>query len=599
MIILLVLFTVIAWVVFRNARNPEVVRVNLVAQQYGDAWRDGSLDKIEYDPLSAPETASDPSKPQAAGDPGKVRDNVAWITHSLDPTGTLKPVSVQSREDSVILDPNGAVAHVTLDVTWVLQRTGLSNQGQTWRYPVLLDERKGSDGRWRVAWMPRSVHPQIVHGLVLVKHRVLAPRATILGAGDTPLPPAKQSTLAQAVLGSVTAAANGTQAALAPGRGAVGDRIGLSGMQGQFDSRLAGLASVEVRAERAQGYIGVEPVIAPVFVGPPEAPKPLQLTLDARTQQRAEAALAGVRTPAALVVVKPSTGELIAVANNDPANDLGLGAQQPPGALMGLTTGLALLRSGQDNLNTRVDCSAPWTYQEQLFRNAQGPAIPGVTLGAAIEGGCTTGIAREHAKVSPGDVEKAAYDLGLAAPDPRDPTTTTTNSDAPNVDAVGDQLGIPAFQGLVPVDADPLHHAENLSGEGKILVSPLSVTRATATVATGARQSVRFVVNPPAKTADVTKALSPQEVASLQDLMARSVTEQGGTAHGLVNVGGETPHAMAATSGYGTGASTTRTAWCTGYRGDYAFTALVTQAPAAQGVSPAVNAVASFLRQTG
>jgi len=299
-----------------------------------------------------------------------------------------------------------------------------------------------------------------------------------------------------------------------------------------------------------------------------------------------------VRTPATLVVVKPSTGELLAVADANSAQDLGLSAQQPPGSLIGLASALTMLRNGY-TLNSRLNCSSPWTYDGQVFRNSQGPGIDKVTLGAAVEGGCTTGIAGEYSHIQAADLRTALFDLGLVTPSPG------VTSDAPDVDFVGDQLGTAAFYGVAPTDTDPLHHVENLVGEGKVLVSPLALARATATVATGVRQSVRLVVDPPARAADLTKPLSTTEAASLQDIMLKAVTEPGGSANALSRVGGDLPHAMAGTAGYGTGSTATRTAWCTGYRGDYAFTVLITNAPTGQGASGAVTAAGNFLKLAG
>jgi len=128
-----------------------------------------------------------------------------------------------------------------------------------------------------------------------------------------------------------------------------------------------------------------------------------------------------------------------------------------------------------------------------------------------------------------------------------------------------------------------------------VLVSPLSMTRAVATVSQGQRQAVKLVLDPPAHTQDRRERLSPQEAASLQDIMRKGVTETGGSAHALAGLPGET-HALSGTAGYGTGQNATRTAWCTGYRGDYAFTVLITDSQAAQGAAGAVQVARNFLQ---
>jgi len=78
-------------------------------------------------------------------------------------------------------------------------------------------------------------------------------------------------------------------------------------------------------------------------------------------------------------------------------------------------------------------------------------------------------------------------------------------------------------------------------------------------------------------------------------VMAKAVTEQGGSAHALAGLPGSPVYAMAATAGYGTGRTDVRAAWVTGFRGDYAFTVLVPNAPAADGTRIALEVARRFL----
>ncbi|HEX2809572.1 MAG TPA: NTF2-like N-terminal transpeptidase domain-containing protein, partial [Kineosporiaceae bacterium] len=417
MLLVLLLFLGIAGVLLQNAQNPELVRINLVAQQYGDAWRDGTLASLEFDRLSWPDVGK--------GDAKRIAANVDWITRWLgDPKSNSGPgphptsVEVDHTVTSVrTSDPT--LADVTLQVTWTLQRSGLSQTGQIWSYPVKLTERN-SGGRWRVVWNPSAVHPKIVHGLVLIRNRALAPRATVIGAGDTPLPPAGKPGLARGLLGSMITSATHEQSELAALRATAGDTMGVQGLESEFDQQLAGGASIEVDAVRDPRYANLPEVTGPLFVGPPDTPSPVKVSLDARTQGWVEQALTSVKQPTTLLVVKPSTGELLGVAKGGPnaktqinsGQDPGLLSQAPPGPMFGMAAALALLRAGnsQNTLNTRLDCSSPWTYsgnykgdyQSQVFRNPPGaPDIPGVTLGAAVEGAGATCFARAASSVTP------------------------------------------------------------------------------------------------------------------------------------------------------------------------------------------------------
>jgi hypothetical protein len=600
LILVLVLFAVLAALVYVNNQNPEIRRINLVAQQYADAWRTGRLDGLEYDELSGPDVTK--------GDPAKIADNVKWIVNGLD--GAIDKVS-DMRPEKVEVDRGTTqrggkgdnLATVKLWVTWKLQPTGLDQSAHYWTYPVTVQERL-LGGRWRVVWAPQSVHPAIRHGLVLKVTRSVPARGGLLGAGDTPLPPNGSPNLAKGLLGSIAAASSHEQAELAALRAKPGEPVGVAGLQDLYDERLAGSAGVQVVASAVQGY-AVTPPSAPLYVGPPETPKPLKVTLDRRTQQWAEQALGSASAQATLVVVKASTGELLAVANTAPtgtapAADYGLSSQQPPGPVFGLASTLALLRSPAASqqtqetyqLTTRIDCSQPYTVGGQVFRNTQGPNLAGVQLGAAVEGGCVTGLARVSADVTPKALQTAAYDLGLATP-------KSTSGDAPGLLTVADQLGTPAFHGTVPPtdeepETDAVHHAENMVGEGQVLVSPLSMARAVSTVASGTRRSVRLIVDPPARQEDQPKDLNPGETEALRLLLSKGVTEQGGSAHALAALGDV--HALAGTAGYGTGKGQRRQAWCVGYLGDYAFAVLV---PNAGGnATQAVTIASKFLDAT-
>lgn len=602
LLLVLVLFGVFSTFVYVNSQDPEIRRVNLVAQQYADAWRTGGLADLEYDRLSNPDVDG--------GESGKIADNVKWIVNGLD--GAIDD-KADIRPEKIVVDraqttregKGDDLATTRLWVTWKLLPVELDQSAHYWTYPVTIRERL-FHGHWRVVWSPESVHPAIRQGLVLQLRRTLPARSNVLGAGDTALPPSSRPTLAQGLLGAITTRASTVQANTNPLRAKPGDTVGVAGLQDLFDARLAGGPGIEVTTYLVPGYSGLSPTQAPLFVGAPETPKPLRITIDRRTQTWAEDALAGTTTRATFVVVKPTTGELLAVANTVPAGttqpvDYGLSSQHPPGPVFGLASTLALLRSPARSqqtrqhyqLTTRIDCSQPFAVGGQVFRNYQGPSLAGVQLGAAVEGGCVTGLARVADDVAPETLQLAAYDLGLSTP--RDPTNRT-----PGLLAVSDQLGAPAFHGLVPPtpeepDQDLVHRSENMVGEGQVLVSPLSMARSAATVASGTRRAVRLVVDPAPRHSDIPKDLPPGELDALRLLMSKGVTEPGGSAHALAPLGDV--HALAGTAGYGTGQSQRRQAWCVGYLGDYAFAVLIPDVTTAS-AAPAVAVASRFLNAT-
>jgi len=592
-VFVLAVFTLLSVVVLVDNGNRELRRINLVADQYADAWTSGSLQKVDYDALSGPDVTG--------GDAAQVADRVRTIVHDLDGSGKITPATVTVERGATArstADPH--LASTRLTVTWDLRRVGLTGPGHAWTYQVTLQERQ-HEGRWRVVWRPESVHPAVRHGIVLRVQRSTAPKASVAGPGGTALPPDGAPDLAKALLGTLAARPTPEQATVDPLRAAGGAAVGVAGLQDLYDQRVTGGPRITVTAGVQQGVKGVVAPPEPLLVAPPGPPTPVRLTLDPRTQAWAETALRAAGSAATLVVARPSTGEVLAVANTAPTVEQGLSARQPPGSLFGLTSYLALLRQGF-TAGSPVNCERPFAYPGQgtVFTDAQGPTIDGVRLAAAVEGGCTTALARLAGKVSPVDLQNAAWDLGFATP------LTERDRRTPGWIAVADQLGAPAWLGRVHADGsdvgtggDPdgaravpdVHRALDLVGAGTVLVSPLSVTRATATVATGQRRALRLVAAPAPTHPDVVKPLDAGATRSLQEVMLASVTESGGSAHALAQVTGSPVAAMAATAGSGT----VRTAWVTGYRGDYAFTVLLPAAPAADGTRTALEVARRFV----
>ncbi|MCW2579367.1 MAG: penicillin-binding protein transpeptidase, partial [Blastococcus sp.] len=128
-------------------------------------------------------------------------------------------------------------------------------------------------------------------------------------------------------------------------RYAAGDQLGLSGLQRAFQEQLAGAPGFTVSAvsteetadDEGRQLAAVEPV-------PGTA---VQTPLVPAIQNAADAAVAGQQLPTHLVVVRPGTGELLAVASNEAADaSNALAGQFPPGSSMKTMTATALLSAG-------------------------------------------------------------------------------------------------------------------------------------------------------------------------------------------------------------------------------------------------------------
>src|SRR4051812_14856894 len=158
-----------------------------------------------------------------------------------------------------------------------------------------------------------------------VKARIYQLPGTVFHADTALLPPT--TGFGQALLGTVgTATADVLKAAGTSYR--EGDVLGLSGLQAQFQKRLAGAAGGRVVVE---DVIGTAKQTLATFA--PKAGSDVATTVDQKVQLAAEAALAREPKPAALVAVRASTGDVLAVVNSPDATsyDRALEGHYPPG----------------------------------------------------------------------------------------------------------------------------------------------------------------------------------------------------------------------------------------------------------------------------
>src|SRR5690606_37633187 len=126
---------------------------------------------------------------------------------------------------------------------------------------------------------------------------------------------------------------------------------------------LSGLAELwQQRTDEAAGWAVTAQTDAGARRVGGEDPKPvgdIASTLDIGLQRAAEAALAPLPTPAALVAIQPSTGGLLAVAQNAPADAQGpiaLTGLYPPGSTFKTVTTSAALQAGVATPDTVLAC---------------------------------------------------------------------------------------------------------------------------------------------------------------------------------------------------------------------------------------------------
>jgi cell division protein FtsI/penicillin-binding protein 2 len=332
------------------------------------------------------------------------------------------------------------------------------------------------------------------------------------------------------------------------GRYAAGDRAGTSGLQRQYDTRLAGDPGVTV--ETSSGTV--------LFRQDPVEGSDVKLTLDADVQGAAEGALGGAGgVPSALVAVDVPSGDVIASANSPELGfDRALTGQFPPGSTFKVATSYALLGNGQVTPSTPVSCPQSTVVDGMRVRNFEGETLGSPTFRDDFVHSCNTAFVQVASSLGNGELSRAADALGVGA-------------------GWGDALGVEGvFDGSVPRNNGATDKAAASIGQGRDLVSPVSLAVMTASVARGSYVQPALVVDPEPSGVDRSpQQLDGKVVRQLRDFMRGVVTE--GTATVMQGTPGGAVHGKTGTAEFGSGDPPKTHAWFVGWQGDVAFAVLV------------------------
>ncbi|KMO67378.1 penicillin-binding transpeptidase domain-containing protein [Mycolicibacterium chlorophenolicum] len=337
----------------------------------------------------------------------------------------------------------------------------------------------------------------------------------------------------------------------------------LSGLSELWQQRMDAAAGWAVTAQTAAGA---------QRVGGADA-KPvgdISSTLDIGMQRAAEDALASLPTPAALVAIQPSTGNLLTVAQNAPADAQGpiaLTGLYPPGSTFKTVTVSAALQAGQVTPDSVVGCPGTENIEGRQIPNDNDFDLGQVPLHTAFARSCNTTMGRLAVNLPPDGLTKAAAQLGLGIDYTAPGMTTVTGS--------------------VPVADTSALRVEEGIGQGKVTASPFGMALVAATLAHGSVPAPAIVAGQPGK-ADRTPEPLPAGVdEQVQAMMRETVT--GGTATQLQDIPdmlGKTGTAEYIDDQHAHG-------WFVGIRGDLALAVFVSDAGSS---TPAVDAAGRFLR---
>ncbi len=309
--------------------------------------------------------------------------------------------------------------------------------------------------------------------------------------------------------------------AIPPGAAEVVDAAG-NNLQDSGDPGIDNIAAaLKTSAPAGQGTPGVEvelvrgstPVTSTALVlSHPVATGVVKTTIDPRVEAAAESAVQA-QADSSMVVLQPSTGDILAVANNDGANDFALTARVAPGSTNKIITSTALFTSGLVSSPSQpVECPQQLVINGDTFKNDKGESEPPSTpFLVDFAASCNNAFARWYTSIG----------------------STTLAQTARKYYGLNQQWNIGIGPGgpyyAIPSAAYNGELAQELFGQGQLEASPLAMASVGATVDTGSFKQPIVVAGQP----QLAATPLPASVHQYLWQMMRAVTQSGGTAAGV------------------------------------------------------------------
>ncbi|WP_072688980.1 penicillin-binding transpeptidase domain-containing protein [Rhodococcus marinonascens] len=495
----------------------------------------------------------------------------------------------------------------TMDVSWPFA------PGQEWKYSTSGNATKAGDD-WKIIWDPAVLAPGLTDGTTLRYTPTSGTPAKVLAASGAPILEQQVVTLVNLESGADTAAVAELLAPIEPTITAPSLQQDLDGADGKpvtaITLRTEDLAPIESRLRQLDGVtlapqtrlITLDKALASPTLSDlgdlwqqgqdasagwavqlvaqdgsaksiageqgPEAPD-IATTLDLPMQMAAEGALADVPQQAVIVALRPSTGAVLAVAQNASADAIGpiaLTGLYPPGSTFKTVTTSAALQAGAVTPDTVLPCPGTENIEGRQIPNDGEFDLGDVPLHTAFAHSCNTTMGRLAAGLPADALEKAALQFGLG------------------VDYV--TPGLTTVTGNVPVADSSAARVESGIGQGQVTASPFGMAMVAASIANDSTPLPMVVQGEPG-TADQTPPPAPASVtADLRTMMRETVTA--GTATALQDIPG-----LLGKTGTAESESGPAHGWFVGIKGDLAFAVFIAGADSS---APAVLAAGRFLR---
>jgi Penicillin binding protein transpeptidase domain len=387
-------------------------------------------------------------------------------------SGAAGATAAQPRQD-VAFSVNASVA----------AGSGTSAVRASWKYhSALVAYQKAKSSVWFVEWQPDVVAANVTAATHLAAVSVPPTVSMVTDAGGANL-----TSYGDAGLDTIT----GLLKASAPTN----------------EGATAGL-DVEIRTKAGKPVAGSQAVL----LSPGNYPT-LSTTVSAKTEAAARTSVA-MHKNSSMVAIQPSTGKILAIANNAGFNDFALTADVAPGSTMKTITSTALFNAGLVTPSTGVACPASFTVTGITYHNDQGESEPaGTPFSDDFAQSCNNAFTQWWPHLS-----------GKLAGTAKDYYGLNQKWDI----GIG---GASASYFNAPASASGSELAQEAFGEGSLIASPLAMASVAATIDSGSFKQPVLTLT--AKQQVTAKPLPASTDAYLKQMMRDVVTEGTGAGLGL------------------------------------------------------------------
>lgn len=522
----------------------------------GAAAEDGSSSAadakpVKTGPLSAKEVGSAATTFLTAWQGG----SVAKAAAATDDSAAAKTALTGFTKDAHITDVTLTRGKRTGDEVAFSVKGTVSYKGTPSR-PIAYESsltvvRRAKDGKPLVGWKPSVVHPDLGEGDRLV-------------TGESGTPPVK----------ALDRDGGELTTAKYPSLGTV-----LDGLREKYGKKAGGKAGIELRvvhakssddgkADEKDDQKAPDKTLLELSKGTPGT---LKTTLSPTLQKTAEQQVAA-KKKASVVVMRPSTGEILAVANSNPGFNVAFQGSLAPGSTMKIVTSALLIDKGLASADKVHPCPKYVTYGGWKFQNDDKFEIKGGTFKASFARSCNTAFISQAKKLDNDSLTKEAqqvFGLGMN----------------------NWSIGVPTFDGSVPVQS-AAQMAASLIGQGGVRMNPLNMASVVATAKTGVFKQP-YLVSPSVdnRTLATASRTMPSTVQSQLKELLQYTAAAGTAAEAMAGLG---PDFGAKTGSAEVDGQKEPNGWFTAWKGDLASAGVVQQG--GHGSESAGPIVATLLR---